>query len=50
MTADFVLFTNPWHDMMFINSSGVKIPDTELYGSFQILYLKLENVVYFVDN
>ena len=28
MTADFVLFTNPWHEIIFINSPGMPITET----------------------
>ena len=31
MVADFVLFINPWHEIMFIKSSGMTIPEISLY-------------------
>ena len=49
-TAHFLLFTNPWDEMMLINSSGMTIPETALYVVFQILYLKNEHEVYFAEN
>ena len=50
ITAHFLSFTNPWDEMMLINSSGMTIPETALYVVFQILYLKNEHEVYFADN
>ena len=50
MTSDFVSLTNQWHEMMFINISGMPINETVLYVGFEILYLKNEHEVYFVYN
>ena len=34
MTEELVLLINPWHEMMFINSTGMLIPETALYVMF----------------